>query len=271
MNTLTATPAYKLGYRMDYNKVAHLYDQTPHRDKEIDPNLIIFLDKQSHILPTELRLLDMGCGTGNQLIANLAQVPQAQFTGLDLFGGMLKQAQTKNRNLNWVQANSANPPFVAQSFHYISNQFSFHHVHHKTAMLQTVFTLLKPGGQFVMVNICPREMSNWLCYQYFPTALQTDLAHFMPAPEIEKCLYQAGFVEVELDFKHIYFEQDLASFLTQARQRHHISQLSTISLADYQAGLKRLEKAIAQTQPPIGESAVYNNHVCLLTIQATKT
>ena len=53
--------------RVDYDAIAHLYDATPNRAKPVDPKFTSFLKQ----FPTnELAALDIGCGTGDQLIAN---------------------------------------------------------------------------------------------------------------------------------------------------------------------------------------------------------
>lgn len=31
-------------FRVDYNQIAHLYDQQPYRQKEVDPHLLTLLD-----------------------------------------------------------------------------------------------------------------------------------------------------------------------------------------------------------------------------------
>ena len=56
--------------RVDYDAIAPLYDSQPHREKSPDPALATFLAERSP-LGTAL-LLDIACGTGNQLVANRA-------------------------------------------------------------------------------------------------------------------------------------------------------------------------------------------------------
>lgn len=50
--------------RVNYDLIAHLYDE-PGRDYDTDPNLVKFLKKKADL---RIRILDMGCGTGKQLI-----------------------------------------------------------------------------------------------------------------------------------------------------------------------------------------------------------
>lgn len=56
--------------RVDYDSIADRYDATPHREKSVDPELAAFLAGRAS--PETLSLLDIACGTGNQLVANRA-------------------------------------------------------------------------------------------------------------------------------------------------------------------------------------------------------
>ena len=132
--------------RVNYDPIAHTYDNGPHRGKECDPHLLAFLAEWEETA-VPLRILDLGCGTGSQLIANQAHMPEAAFVGLDLFAGMLQQAQLKSTTIHWLQGNNAALPFADGSFDYVSNQFSFHHVQDKTGMIAGVYRLLRDNGR----------------------------------------------------------------------------------------------------------------------------
>ena len=61
--------------RVNYDTIAHLYDTQPYRAKTIDPELLTLLGQRESA--ETLSILDIGCGTGNQLVANRAVVPHA--------------------------------------------------------------------------------------------------------------------------------------------------------------------------------------------------
>jgi len=73
--------------RTNYDEVAPQYDVEPHRTKSVDSELIEFLAGWTGSAPS--LLLDVGCGTGSQLVANRAKFPDVSMVGLDRFGGML--------------------------------------------------------------------------------------------------------------------------------------------------------------------------------------
>lgn len=76
--------------RLDYDVIAELYDTHPLRAKDADPELAIFLAARAN--SGALALLDIACGTGNQLIANHRTVPDARLVGIDHSLGMLRRS-----------------------------------------------------------------------------------------------------------------------------------------------------------------------------------
>jgi ubiquinone/menaquinone biosynthesis C-methylase UbiE len=159
---MTASP------RMNYDAIAHLYDTQPYREKSVDPELLAFVVQRSSAV--SLHILDIACGTGNQLLANRAVLPQACWVGVDRSLGMLRQARRKAADIVWMQADAAALSLPAQRFDFITCQYAFHHVLDKRGMLKEAFRVLCPGGRFILSNICPQEMADWLYYRYFPEA-----------------------------------------------------------------------------------------------------
>src|SRR5438094_9415109 len=98
--------------RVNYDAVAHLYDTQPYRAKTVDPELVAFLGQRGS--SDTLSILDVGCGTGNQLVVHRTMVPHARLVGLDRSLGMLRHAQPNAPAIAWVQADWAGLPFQAQ-------------------------------------------------------------------------------------------------------------------------------------------------------------
>ena len=243
--------------RVNYDAIAESYDAHPFRRKEADPDLLAFLNERPGSEP--LSILDAGCGTGNQLIADLPHTASALLVGLDRFRGMLRQGQKKSRDIRWIHGDGAALPFRDASFDFVTSQFSFHHVQDKPAMIAGVFRVLRPGGRFVMSNISPRDMSDWIIYRFFPAAWQKDLLDFLPKEEIERLLHHAGFQNVQVSLQRRTYEIPLREFFESARQRIHVSQLITISDADYRDGLARIEQTLKENA-----SAVLLNEICVV-------
>jgi SAM-dependent methyltransferase len=250
--------------RVNYDLIAHLFDAGPHRAKTVDPELVAFLSERAASDPPTI--LDVGCGTGNQLVANRAIVPDARLVGLDRSFGMLRRAQPKAADITWVQADGAMLPFQAQSFDFVSCQHALHHVRGKTGMLQSVFRVLRPGGWLVIYTLCPQESADWLYYEYFPEAYAVDLTDFLPPQSIIAMLEAAGFMPVTAERRHLHYEQNMQEWSTVVRRRDICSQLMVISDAAYAAGLRRLEEGLRDRSIP----PTRTDHLCLVTIRAEK-
>jgi SAM-dependent methyltransferase len=245
---------------IDYDAVAPLYDAQPFRGKTADPELVAFLERRASLKHPSI--LDIACGTGSQLMANRAIVPYARLIGVDRSLGMLRQAQSKSRDIVWVQADAGTLPFQHESFDFITCQFAFHHVPNKAEMLRGVFQVLRPGGRFVMRNLCPQKHPDWIYYDYFPEALRIDLEDFWPIENTLTTMEAIGLVGVTAELEHLHFEQDLRVWLNTVRQRDINSQLMAISDRAYEAGLRRLERELSDADRPITRA----DHLCLVTI-----
>lgn len=246
--------------RVDYNQIAELYDSQPFRGKEVDPDFQEFLAERTAQQIASLCLLDIGCGTGNQLVENRPEAPGACLIGLDRFRGMLKQARPKADDIHWPQGDGAALPLRASAFDFINNQYSFHHVHDKPGMTREVYRILKSGGRFVMSNICPQEVKSRFIYEYFPETLTYDLQDFMPPEDIVGHMREAGFVNAGFDLEHIQWDSTLTDFEHGVTRRDSCSQLITISDEAYQAGLDRVRAEIKQK----GGDTFHQGYVCVV-------
>ncbi|MFZ0547992.1 MAG: class I SAM-dependent methyltransferase [Candidatus Promineifilaceae bacterium] len=250
--------------RLNYDKIAHLYDE-PMRDHDVDPNLTAYLAQQSDNTAVK-RILDMGCGTGKQLTADYGAFPSLQLTGMDLFSGMLHIAQKRNSFVSWVQGDSANPPFASGSFDYITNQFSYQHVQHQEKMVAQIYRLLKQGGRFVMNNIDPWHMREWLIYQFFPAAWELDTKDFLPTEEFVRLMKTAGFIHIAVFRRNHLTEMTLDDVFAYVSKRERSSEFMAISDEDYAQGVRD----VAQKIDALGADTTIQSAFCFLTIIGDK-
>lgn len=245
---------------LNYDRIAVGYDSQPYRQKEVDQQLVAFMADSGRDNPT---ILDIACGTGNQLLANKAAGVRAWAVGVDRSGGMLGVARRKWTTGNWVQADACRLPWPQASFDYISNQFAHHQISDKWQFFREVWRLLRPGGRFVLVNLQPQFMPGWLIYHYFPMTRPVDQQRYLSDDSLSKMLSQIGFQHIQAEKEFIRTRQLAQHFYQAVYPRDNASQLWAISDEAYQAGLAQLEQDMAQSQ-------MMENEVCLITIQADK-
>jgi ubiquinone/menaquinone biosynthesis C-methylase UbiE len=250
--------------RADYDAVAPLYDSQPYRARAVDPEFLAFIAQRASA--DALAALDIACGTGNQLVANRTAAPRASLVGIDRSLGMLRQARPKASDIAWIQADAAMLPFPAVSFDFVSCQFAFHHFQAKAGILRDAFRALRPGGRFVLRNLCPHESADWLYYQYFPEAQIIDLKDFWPPEAMAAVMEGAGFTAATMEFEHVRFAQDLSAWIETVRRRDICSELLAISDTAYEAGVRRLERELADGSVP----RLRADHLCLLTLRGDK-
>jgi ubiquinone/menaquinone biosynthesis C-methylase UbiE len=249
--------------RIDYDTVAVEYDQQPFRGKNVDPELINFVEiKGTH----NLKILDLACGTGSQLLANQSKYPNMQMTGSDLSKGMLQEARAKSNKIQWIEADLTALPLPNNCYDYVSCQFAFHHVPNKLKGLAEVHRVTAPSGRFVMKNISPHHMQDIMLFKVFPQALEQDLQDYMEPKRIAAHLEEIGFSQVKSEFETIEFPMTLGALFTRVSDKMSSSELALLSDEHYQKGLKALQDQIDQ----MGAEYSFDDQVVLMTIIADK-
>ena len=251
--------------RVDYDEIARAYDE-PSRDHDVDPGLTAFLDGIPSLNASQVSVLDVGCGTGKQLLANRLAMPDATLVGADLSLGMLRVARERCPDAAWIQGDGEVLPFRGGTFHYVCNQFSYPHMRHQEGFIAEVLRVLRPSGRFVMTNIDPWSMTDWVLYRFFPAARTLDYRDFMTADDFSNAMRETGFVDVEVERARRSTREDLGAYLTYASARHRTSHFMAMSDEDYRAGVRRLERAVATARP--GDTVP--SEFCLLTIRGDK-
>lgn len=133
-----------------------------------------FYDKQTqddahlkHILNClkvndEMKILDLGTGTGYLAFPIATKYPKAQVTGLDI----VELALNKNRerakenglkNLSFVNYNGLAFPFENETFDMVVTRYALHHFPDIKGAFQEVSRVLKPKGKFFLSDPAPND------------------------------------------------------------------------------------------------------------------
>lgn len=137
------------------------------------------------------RLLDLGCGDGNNLIW-LAPFAH-QLYGSDYNIDRLTRAHSRCSNANLFLADLLDYPAFDNSFDVIFFNHVIEHIHDDQTALETVKRILKPSGLLILG--VPNEGAWWwqLAYKRAPDILATtDHVHFYTAATISEKMRSAG-------------------------------------------------------------------------------
>jgi ubiquinone/menaquinone biosynthesis C-methylase UbiE len=113
----------------------------------------------SHRPPSQLRLLDVGTGTGRTLRQLRGGLGEVQLVGLDLSAAYLREAnrclsQLPGELPQLVQGNAERLPFADATFQAVSCVFLFHELPGKVrqTVLEECFRVMEPGGVLVLAD-----------------------------------------------------------------------------------------------------------------------
>lgn len=133
---------------------AHDYDE--HMQHLFQDHDAYYEAVAGRIRPTEeaVRILDLGCGTGNELGPIFMRTPNARITGIDMSPGMLAQLKAKypgRRQQLELWCGSYLELAFGQGYDYVVSVYTMHHLlpEAKLALYRKIMGALKPGGLYI--------------------------------------------------------------------------------------------------------------------------
>jgi ubiquinone/menaquinone biosynthesis C-methylase UbiE len=232
---------------VDYDRLAATYDR---RFAQGAPReAAIALQAMAQHLDTR-RILEVGCGTGYWL-AGLGGPPTRSLYGLDLSSGMLAQARGRAPALRLVRGRAGQLPFPPASFDLVYCVNAIHHFERPGPFVAEARRLLRPGGALVVVGSDPRQPGDrWYVYDYFAGTYETDLARFPSWGTMLDWMVAAGFEPVQWRLVEKVESEKVgrAVLADPFLEKEAVSQLALLSDEAYEAGLGRLEVALANAE-----------------------
>lgn len=96
-------------------------------------------------------LLDAGCGTGAMLHLFSQDMPDKNYTGIDLSEKMIEVARRKEiKNIKFVVGDCEQLPFEENSFDVVTCSMSFHHYPNPELFFESLKRVLRPNGRFIL-------------------------------------------------------------------------------------------------------------------------
>ncbi len=111
------------------------------------------LEKTEGLAPR--RILDIGCGTGELLVAAARRWPEATLAGVDLSPAMLARAKAKDfgRNVELREGSVYDLPFEPGSFDLVFNTISSHFYLEGERAFAEMARVLESGGTFLQASL----------------------------------------------------------------------------------------------------------------------
>lgn len=181
--------------RAQFDRAAAAYGTSPIFAKGHDLTLMV-----EAASPTpDLKVLDVGCAAGHTAFAFAPQVREV--VGVDLSQGMLAEAAQQAaarslENVRFQEASATALPFADEHFDLVTCRYAAHHFPSLPPVLAEVMRVLKPGGQFLLVDIISPEDAALAAFINQVEVLR-DPSHSCDWKLSE---WQAAFARVELSF-----------------------------------------------------------------------
>jgi ubiquinone/menaquinone biosynthesis C-methylase UbiE len=242
---------------VNYNEISKIYDDVREGD-------VVLINHFLQELPADegLRVLDIGCGTGNytDLFQKVTQPKHYQVYGIEPSEGMLGKARQKNQQIAFKQATATDIPFEGDFFDFIYMTDVIHHVPDIRRMFCEIQRTLKPRGKVCIFTQSHRQIAARPIAQFFPGTVRVDQERY---PDIDQIISAAQFGNLTFLKQEVLFEEQAieldADYLELVRKKGW-SMLHLLSEQEYQDGLCTLEKALEQGALPArmaGETLVW--------------
>lgn len=183
----------------DYNGIAGHFAQTRQAAWPEFGSLRTLIESEN---AEEVKLLDIGCGNGRLAAA----IPVVHYTGLDLSSQLLKIAQTKYPQHQFVQGSMLKLPFPNQTFDVVACIAALQHIPSPAYRLQAIQEMkrvLKSGGHIFMMNWNLADQTNYQHYQALQTQGYDPGDYLIPwkndQGEVQAQRYYHGFGIAELE------------------------------------------------------------------------
>ena len=113
--------------------------------------------------PNHSNILDVCTGTGDIAIMLAKKFPNASITALDFSLEMLKIAKikSKNSNINFINQNALDMPFLDNSFDLCTISFGLRNLPDITAAIKEIHRVLATNGELLIIDLGKPKM-NWL-------------------------------------------------------------------------------------------------------------
>ncbi len=237
----------------NYQEVAGKYDRNRKRHHiRMDEELLRVFERHSFSAGSPMRVLDLGCGTGNYLSVQMDSFETEtaggliEWYGMDASDAMLKEARRKlsrdyghgvdrTSGADLCLGDAHQLPHGDNFFHFVSCNFAFHHFTDKEKVMDEVRRVLDSGSVFKIWNIQPEQMPGWWVYRFFPQSFLEDSERFWDEKRMWLELEKRGF-QVKIKSTRTLQRRPIKEII-QDIDRRDISELANLDDSTYSQGV----------------------------------
>ena len=217
--------------KIDYDEMAVDYAQ--HR--RIHPGVFMSLLKAASGI-TSPRLLEVGCGTGNYIIA-LHEALDCTCEAIDPSSEMLAYARARNTPVHFLPGQAEKLDFPESIFNLVFSVDVIHHVDDRAAYFREASRILKRAGLICTVtdseDIIRARQPMAL---YFPEAVEPEVNRYPRIPILYQMMEAAGFKDIhDTQVEHRTTIQDIQAYRDKA-----FSSLYLQSQEAFEKGIRRM-------------------------------
>jgi ubiquinone/menaquinone biosynthesis C-methylase UbiE len=209
------------------------------------------------------KVLEVGCGTGHWLDILHSH---AQVLGIDLSLAMLQKAISSLPDLLVIRGEAIHLPFSDQTFDMVFCVNALHHFSNPSAFISEAYRLLEPNGVLGVIGMNPHtRRDRWFIYDYFPGTYEVDLQRYPSPKTVADWMESAGFEQITEQVAE-RLRNDKHGYDVLPLSKEFTSQLSLLSMEDYEKGIARIEEDLYKAQEA-GKDIVFPVDVSLFMVK----
>jgi len=217
---------------IDYDGLAAEYA----RHRRLHPGVLQGILQAGGITATA-RVLEVGCGTGNYVVA-IQSVTGCSCFGVDPSEEMLSRAKEQSDGVQWRIGTAEQLPYEQGTMDLVFSVDVIHHVSSLFDYYREAHRVLRPGGKLCTVTDSKWIIRHRLVSHYFPETVAAELQRYPAVGESLELMHRMGFADVCEDaVEHETQLSDVQAFRDKA-----FSCLRIIPDDAFERGMRRMEQ-----------------------------
>ena len=227
-----------MGQPMNYDDYAAQYAST----RWAVPWILSALDRRVDGLESGATVVEIGCGTGNYIIALSKKYPGLACMGFDLSREMLAVARSRSQIVQLCQGDAdGNFPCDSAEAGFLFMVDVVHHLQNHDNLFREAVRVLKPSGAFMIVTDSEENIRNRSLTRFFPEILEIELKRYPTIDALNTAAERAGLKCVGQEPAEGDIELD-EGFIAKLEQKCS-SAMRLISPDAHRAGVLRVREA----------------------------